>query len=106
MYRPPQGRPAARAARSPVGSRAMSIRWVRQEDPQGCSIACLAMLTGRTYAEVKAQCPNWNPAYGLGEWARQEWLKAQGFRLLYTIGFHEFSPMPLQGLPGPALASV
>jgi hypothetical protein len=30
-------------------------RWVRQEDPQGCSIAVLAMLTGLPYAQVKAE---------------------------------------------------
>lgn len=30
------------------------IRWVRQEDPSGCVIASLAMVTGRSYATVKS----------------------------------------------------
>jgi hypothetical protein len=32
-----------------------SMRWVRQEDPSGCGVAVLAMLTGLTYAEVIAE---------------------------------------------------
>lgn len=28
--------------------------WVRQEDPEGCGLAVLAMLTGRTYVEVRS----------------------------------------------------
>lgn len=28
--------------------------WVRQEDPDGCGVAVLAMLTGQTFAEVDA----------------------------------------------------
>lgn len=31
-----------------------AIRWVRQEDPYGCGAAAVAMLTGKTYADVKA----------------------------------------------------
>lgn len=32
----------------------MIVRWVRQEDAEGCALAVLAMLTGETYADVKA----------------------------------------------------
>jgi hypothetical protein len=32
----------------------MTIHHVRQEDACGCGIACLAMVTGRTYANVKS----------------------------------------------------
>lgn len=31
------------------------IRWVRQEDAEGCAIATLAMLLDRGYADVKAE---------------------------------------------------
>lgn len=31
------------------------VEWVRQEDAEGCGLAVLAMLTGRSYAEVKAK---------------------------------------------------
>jgi hypothetical protein len=30
------------------------VRLVRQEHPEGCLVACLAMVSGRTYAEVSA----------------------------------------------------
>jgi hypothetical protein len=36
----------------------MNIRWVQQEDPYGCGIACIAMITGRSYAEAKASLPH------------------------------------------------
>ena len=32
----------------------MTIQHVRQEDQAGCGIACVAMVTGRSYAEVRA----------------------------------------------------
>lgn len=35
-----------------------AIRWVRQEDPSGCGVAVLAMLTGSTYVEVAAAYPH------------------------------------------------
>jgi hypothetical protein len=31
------------------------IRWVGQEDPMGCFVAAMAMVAGKTYAEVKAE---------------------------------------------------
>jgi hypothetical protein len=30
------------------------VKWVAQQDPRGCVLAALAMLTEQTYAEVKA----------------------------------------------------
>jgi hypothetical protein len=33
----------------------MMIRHARQEDPYGCAIACVAMLTGATYGELRAE---------------------------------------------------
>lgn len=32
----------------------MEVRWVRQEEPHGCGLAALAMLTGQTYAATRA----------------------------------------------------
>lgn len=29
-------------------------KWVKQEDPNGCWIACCAMISGKTYDEVKS----------------------------------------------------
>jgi hypothetical protein len=32
----------------------MNISWVGQEDSNGCSLACLAMILGKSYQEIKA----------------------------------------------------
>jgi hypothetical protein len=42
--------------RSPEGWH--PIRWVKQDDPCGCALACLAMVTGQTYADVRAAWPD------------------------------------------------
>jgi hypothetical protein len=34
------------------------IKLVRQEDPFGCAVACIAMVLGRTYESVKADWSN------------------------------------------------
>jgi hypothetical protein len=31
----------------------VTVRHVRQEDASGCMVACLAMVTGRSYAEIR-----------------------------------------------------
>lgn len=33
----------------------MTVHWVAQEDSRGCTLAALAMVMGRTYADVKAE---------------------------------------------------
>jgi hypothetical protein len=38
----------------------VSASWVRQEDAEGCGIATLAMICGRSYAEVKATVDGWS----------------------------------------------
>jgi len=42
----------------------MSVQWVRQEDAYGCVIACLSMIVGRTYADVKAELQCYPAAQG------------------------------------------
>lgn len=41
------------------------IKWVGQEDTHGCVLAALAMLTGQTYAEVKAGFTDWSGGISL-----------------------------------------
>lgn len=36
----------------------MNVGWVGQEDSFGCGIACVAMITGQGYADVKAALPD------------------------------------------------
>jgi hypothetical protein len=39
-------------------SRLSNVRLVRQEDPNGCIVACLAMVTGKSYAEIRRMYPS------------------------------------------------
>lgn len=54
------------------------IKWVGQEDPRGCVLAALAMLTGQTYAQVKA---------GFADWAGGISLMFDGFTYLAEHGY-------------------
>ncbi len=47
------------------------MAWVQQEDAQGCGVAALAMLTGQTYAAVKAEmdADPWVSEGGERDWA-------------------------------------
>lgn len=36
------------------------LRLVNQEDPCGCGIACVAMLAGKTYQEIRAKWLIWS----------------------------------------------
>ena len=40
-----------------VGRRLMDMRWVGQDDANGCGVAAAAMLAGRSYADVLALLP-------------------------------------------------
>lgn len=68
---------------------ACSMRWVLQEDSQGCGVACLAMVAGVPYAKVRAlfMC------HGLGE--------KRGRKLPFATNFRELLAMAAQlGLKG------
>jgi hypothetical protein len=58
----------------------MDIRWVRQEDPNGCWVASMAMVTGKTYAEVKAETGHMAERGGHC-WATDQYLAQNGFAL-------------------------
>ena len=36
------------------------VRWVHQEDSEGCALAVIAMLVGESYATVKANVDAWS----------------------------------------------
>lgn len=54
------------------------VDWVRQEEPEGCYIAALAMVTGKSYWEVRSQITEFK-AMGL--------LLAEGDQYLVDNGF-------------------
>lgn len=61
----------------------MSVKWIKQEDSNACLLASLAMITGRTYAEVKADWPDdrdWNER-GTDIDTAEQWLMEQGYAL-------------------------
>src|SRR5690349_15503101 len=54
------------------------IKWVGQEDQKGCGLACLAMVTGKTYQEVKADFLCWDNR-GISEFDITSYLVDRGF---------------------------
>lgn len=61
----------------------MNVRWVKQEHARGCGVACLAMLTGKTYADVHAEFPTVSDESGGNCHWWEDWLSANGFALAY-----------------------
>lgn len=65
-----------------------NIRHVRQEDSHGCALASLAMVTGETYAEVKAKFSRVGIAQtGVTFFVFEDYLAQHGYacaRLMYN----------------------
>lgn len=59
----------------------MNIRHVRQEDPYGCGLACLAMLTEQTYRQVQAAFAGHDR--GIIDWAVQAYLADNGYAVAW-----------------------
>jgi hypothetical protein len=55
------------------------VKWVRQEDEWGCGVACLAMLTGQTYAEVAATFTHSFVRSGVDYIRCDSWLVERGY---------------------------
>lgn len=86
------------------------IALVRQEHPEGCMLACLAMICGKTYQEVRAYFERDDPnEHGLSIYPLFEYLSREGFAYQflnqYTWGGptkeREVWPLPL-----PAKAAI
>lgn len=60
-----------------------NVRFVAQEDENGCSLACIAMITGLTYAEVKAAFPTFCNCCGTHEDPVIEFLADSGYALAF-----------------------
>ncbi len=57
----------------------MGVGWVGQDDQQGCSVAVLAMMTGRPYAEVKAAVGFDGSLKSSCPATQKRWLKSLGY---------------------------
>lgn len=65
------------------------IRWVRQEDANGCALAVLAMLTGETYDAVKAEVATYAEYAGHdGDWGKHGTTHYTLDRFLIPRGFY------------------
>jgi hypothetical protein len=67
----------------------VTLRWVRQEDPEGCALAVLAMLTGDSYAEVKAEIEGQDFHGHNGDWSTRGLTHISIDRHLASRGFYE-----------------
>lgn len=61
----------------------MKIKLVRQEDDYGCAIACIAMVTGRTYKEIDFDFQNDFSKKALYLEKTLEYLGNEGFSIIH-----------------------
>lgn len=64
------------------------VVWVRQEDAEGCGLATLAMLTGKSYGEVKADIDAQDGHGHNGDWAARGVTRVSLDRYLITHGYY------------------
>jgi hypothetical protein len=88
---PPVARPEAAPGEAP-------LCYVAQADPMGCGVACLAMVSGRTYGDVRADITPAQIEHGLADqtlvwwlnrhavWHRRSWMDGEGARPAPTSG--------------------
>lgn len=55
------------------------IEYVAQRDDNGCGVACLAMIAGASYKEVRADFEEWHIEQGLAQSQLLMWLNRKGF---------------------------
>ncbi len=68
----------------------MITRWIGQEDPNGCLVACAAMILGTDFAYMDATLRKAgvrNDAEGLAQNRLENWLAEQGFALQQVMIF-------------------
>lgn len=79
--------------------------WVHQEDPYGCGLAVLAMLTDEPYDAVKTEVDSWEGEGHNGDWSAggvthytlDRYLIARGFylqRIYKDSGLSDWPPDP------------
>jgi hypothetical protein len=83
---------AAALAATPDSS-SITVRWVRQEDEMGCWVAAMAMVTGKTYNEVKAETGDtWSS--GGHSWKTDQYLAQHGFAVARYFDSDQFHQLP------------
>ncbi len=72
------------------GSAAPDVRWVAQEEGQGCAVACVAMILGTSYWSARTLFPHFDPAVGL---CSADVLRVLGeYGYAYNSKFPHYSP--------------
>lgn len=81
---------------------------VRQEEPFGCGIACVAMVAGTTYAEVRALLGDWwtGRTRGMTHYVVFELLSHLGFACINSWHTNQLNYRPREPWPPEPLADV
>lgn len=77
----------------------MTVQRVEQEDKMGCGLACLAMLTGETYRQVKSKVVRWEENHGVAEFMMKDYLVEQGYAS--AMKYPHSSSMKIDRTPWP-----
>lgn len=84
----------------------MNIRWVRQEEQYGCVIASLAMITGKTYQEVRQAFTGMEQGRGTDWTAMQAYLADLGYAVQWRFAYCGYTNQKYTDWPPKAWADV
>lgn len=82
------------------------IRHVRQIDPMGCIIASLAMMSGRTYEDLRPEFPDLEERGGLDFRHTEDWLYRHGYAWQVIYKYHPPGNSERPVWPAPPWADV
>ena len=71
--------------------RKLMVEWVRQEDEWGCFVAAMAMITGKTYAHVKAETGDIYKNKSASYYAADQYLTQHGYAYARLWAFNQFA---------------
>jgi hypothetical protein len=71
--------------------RKLMVTWVRQEDEWGCFIAAMAMVTGKTYAQVKAETGETYTNKSASYYSTDQYLTQNGYAYARLWSFNQFA---------------
>jgi hypothetical protein len=84
----------------------MDVRLVRQEDKYGCAVASLAMVTGKSYAEVRAAFSHDFTKEGVVFFAWEEYLTHSGYAVARKMQYDALKKSTREPWPAEPFAGV
>jgi len=70
--------------------RKLMVEWTRQEDEFGCFVAAMAMITGQTYAQVKAETGDIYKNKSGCHFSADQYLAERGYACARLWSFNQF----------------